>query len=70
MLDVLKSRLSAEIDDFCSNTLDYTNSYYKSFETEVGTLLSVIANHVNIVTPYATRIRPLNENQFQMLIDF
>lgn len=30
----------------------------------------MIADHVNSVVPYATRVRPLNENQFQTLMEF
>ncbi|CAD8112600.1 unnamed protein product [Paramecium sonneborni] len=68
--DVLKSRINAEVDDFCSSALEYTNSYYKQYETDIGSLLGVISEHLNMVAPYTTRVRPINENQFGMLMDF
>ncbi|CAK57453.1 unnamed protein product (macronuclear) [Paramecium tetraurelia] len=68
--EVLKSRINAEVDDFCSSALEYTNSYYKQYETEIGSLLGVISEHMYMVAPYTTRVRPINENQFGILMDF
>ncbi|CAK60903.1 unnamed protein product (macronuclear) [Paramecium tetraurelia] len=68
--DVLKSRINAEVDDFCSSALDYTNSYYKQYETDIGSLLGVISEHLNMVAPYTTRVRPINESQFGIMMDF